>query len=309
MSKDNNEKFSICYDNNICNFHKYTFSPAISFEFYDLHSEDTVGGQHKAMNLFRIDFTKVGRFECEFPDHTFSFRGENEITMMATEENEKWILGSSFPLDVYIGCALLIKLDKISNEDKLFLEKFHIDISELISTMNLNNKWYKFNDTNKLLDLFNDIYKAHMISNAELILLKSLEMLVFISNSEFHHRLTKKNSQYFSGDQVKKVKTIHSIITKNYNKKISLEKIVSENGIGYSTFNKIFKNIYGESPYQYLKKTRMNFAAQKLHESELSILEIAVCVGYSNPSKFSDAFKSIFGLLPSTFRKQKNGME
>ncbi|MCT4688431.1 helix-turn-helix domain-containing protein [Vallitalea sp.] len=303
------QTFTICYDNNNCDFKKYIFSSAISFEFYNIHSEDGLGGKHKGMNLFRIDFTKVGRFECEFPNHTFSFRGENEITMMATQENEEWILGSSFPVDVYIGCALLIKLDKMSNEDKLFLGKFHIDILNLISTMKLNNRWYKFTDTNKLLDLFNDIYNAHMTSNQELILLKILEMLVFISKSEFHHSLNKESSDYFSGEQVKKVKSIHGIITKNYNKKISLEKIVRENGIGYSTFNKIFKNIYGESPYQYLKKIRMNFAAQKLHETELSILEIAVCVGYNNPSKFSDAFKSIFGLLPSTFRKQKNGME
>jgi AraC-like DNA-binding protein len=306
---NNNEEFSICYDNTICNLHKYTFSPAITFEFYDLRSEDAVGGKHKGMNLFRIDFTKVGRFECEFPDHTFSFRGENEITIMATQENEEWILGSSFPADVYIGCALLIKLDKISNEDKLFLGKFHVDITKLISIMNLYNRWYKFTDTNKLLELFNDIYNAHITFNSELILLKILEMLVYISKTEFHHSLTKESSEYFSGEQVKKVKSIHGIITKNYNKKISIEKIVCENGIGYSTFNKIFKNIYGESPYQYLKKIRMNLAAQKLHETELTILEIAVCVGYNNPSKFSNAFKSIFGLLPSTFRKQKNGME
>ncbi|GMQ60761.1 hypothetical protein AN1V17_51640 [Vallitalea sediminicola] len=53
----------------------------------------------------------------------------------------------------------------------------------------------------------------------------------------------------------------------------------------------------------------MNFAAHKLHETELSILEIAISVGYNNPSKFSNAFKSILGVLPSTFRKQKNGME
>ncbi|WP_458788326.1 helix-turn-helix domain-containing protein [Vallitalea sediminicola] len=67
--------------------------------------------------------------------------------------------------------------------------------------------------------------------------------------------------------------------------------------------------MYGESPYHYLKKLRMNFAAHKLHETELSILEIAISVGYNNPSKFSNAFKSILGVLPSTFRKQKNGME
>jgi AraC-like DNA-binding protein len=306
--KQNNKTYTICYDNNTCDFEKYTFSTALSFEFYNLHSKDGIGGKHKGMNIFRIDFTKVGRFECEFIDHTFAYRGENEITLMSTQESEEWILESNFPAGMYMGCAFLIKLDNLSVEDSILLDKFNIDIFRLISSMNLNYKWHKFTGSNKLIGLFNDIYNVHTSYNSEIILLRVLEILSCISKSKFYHNLT-VDSEYFSGEQVKKVKTLHSIITKNYNKTISLKEIVSDNGMGYSTFNKIFKSIYGESPYQYLKKFRMNFAAKKLHETELNILEIAISVGYNNPSKFSNAFKSIFGILPSTFRKQKNGME
>jgi AraC-like DNA-binding protein len=306
--KQNNDTFSVCYDNNTCYFEKYTFSPALSFEFYNLNSKDGIGGKHKGINLFRIDFTKVGRFECEFTDHTFAYRGENEITFMSTQESEEWILESNFPSGMYIGCAFLIRLDNLSAEDNILLDKFNIDIFRLISKMNLNYKWHKFTGSNKLLGLFNDIYNVHAAQNSEIILLRVLEILSCVSKSEFHNKIT-VDSKYFSKEQVNKVKMLHSIITSNYNRTISLKKIVRENGMGYSTFNKIFKSIYGESPYQYLKKFRMNFAAQKLHETELNILEIAISVGYNNPSKFSNAFKSIFGMLPSTFRKQKNGME
>lgn len=42
MVEMNNNTFAICFDNNICDFQKYTFSPALSFEFYDLRSEDGI---------------------------------------------------------------------------------------------------------------------------------------------------------------------------------------------------------------------------------------------------------------------------
>ncbi|MCT4564555.1 MAG: AraC family transcriptional regulator [Maledivibacter sp.] len=309
MEEKKSQTFSVCYNNNICNFEKYTFTPALSFELYNLHSEDGVGGKHKGINIFRIDFTKVGRFECEFSDHTFSYRGENEITVMSTLESEEWILESNYPVGVYIGCAIIIELDKLSDEDNFFLDKFNISIIELISIINLNKRWYKYVGSTQLIDLFNDIYNAHIVSNPDIIWLRILEILICISKNKFNDILTNKDSKYFSREQVNKVKSLHGIITKNYNKTISIEKIVRENGIGYSSFNTIFKNIYGQSPYQYLKKLRINLAANMLHETKSSILEIAVSVGYNNPSKFSNAFKSIFGVLPSTFRKQKNGME
>ncbi|MCT4544502.1 MAG: AraC family transcriptional regulator [Vallitalea sp.] len=309
MEEKKSQTFSVCYNNNICNFEKYTFTPALSFELCNLHSEDGIGGKHKGKDVFRIDFTKVGRFECEFSNHTFSYRGENEITVMATQESEEWILESNYPVGVYIGCAIIIELDKIDDEDNFFLNKFNINIRELISIITLNNRWYKYNNSTKLIELFNDIYNAHVTSNTDIIFLRVLEILTCISKSKYNDILTNKDSQYFSREQVNKVKSIHGIITKKYNRPISIEKVVRENGIGYSSFNTIFKNIYGESPYQYLKKLRMNLAANMLHETKSSILEIAVSVGYNNPSKFSNAFKSIFGVLPSTFRKQKNGME
>ena len=61
---------------------------------------------------------------------------------------------------------------------------------------------------------------------------------------------------------------------------------------------------YGDTPYAYLKKYKMNLAAQWLSENKMKIGDIALELGYSNASKFAKAFQSVYGMLPKDYRKK-----
>ena len=71
------------------------------------------------------------------------------------------------------------------------------------------------------------------------------------------------------------------------------------------TFQAIFKQIYGDTPYAHIKNYKMNLAAVYLQETDQSITQIACEHGYSNISKFARAFQAVFGLLPKDYRKAK----
>jgi AraC-like DNA-binding protein len=49
----------------------------------------------------------------------------------------------------------------------------------------------------------------------------------------------------------------------------------------------------------------MHRAAQLLRQSDKKISEIALKMGYQNPSKFSEAFHAVIGCRPSAYRKEK----
>lgn len=68
-----------------------------------------------------------------------------------------------------------------------------------------------------------------------------------------------------------------------------------------SSFSQAFRLATGYAPYEYFTMQRMNFAKQLLH-SGLSITDVAIAVGYANPSKFTAAFKKINGHTPSAWR-------
>ena len=48
----------------------------------------------------------------------------------------------------------------------------------------------------------------------------------------------------------------------------------------------------------------MNLAANMIENGKKKISDIALEIGYSNPSKFSEAFKSVYGVSPNKYRRK-----
>lgn len=48
-------------------------------------------------------------------------------------------------------------------------------------------------------------------------------------------------------------------------------------------------------------------AARMLRETGLRVLEIAMCHGYDNGSKFAKAFRDVLGVSPNEYRRGKRG--
>jgi AraC-like DNA-binding protein len=63
-----------------------------------------------------------------------------------------------------------------------------------------------------------------------------------------------------------------------------------------------FRTLFGASVFGYLRSQRMEQARRLLLERDLSVTEVAMCVGYANPSKFAAAFRKYFGMPPSALR-------
>ncbi|MEO0537491.1 MAG: AraC family transcriptional regulator [Cyanobacteria bacterium P01_A01_bin.123] len=68
--------------------------------------------------------------------------------------------------------------------------------------------------------------------------------------------------------------------------------------------NRGFHNVYGTTPYEYLRDYRLSQAHRLLMISNLSIVEVAAAVGYNNRSHFALAFRQAFGINPKSFQMQ-----
>ncbi len=83
---------------------------------------------------------------------------------------------------------------------------------------------------------------------------------------------------------------------------LSLEQISLKAGISKYHFLRLFKNTFGISPYQYLKKKRLTQARISLLNGQ-SIQEVIYNFGFADSQSFSKAFKQEFGLPPSSIKK------
>ncbi|KMT65771.1 AraC family transcriptional regulator [Catenovulum maritimum] len=68
-------------------------------------------------------------------------------------------------------------------------------------------------------------------------------------------------------------------------------------------FHRIFKLVVGDSVHAYIRRARMEYAANQLmFDSKASVLEVATKCGFSSVSSFSRAFKATFGTSPGQWR-------
>ncbi len=68
------------------------------------------------------------------------------------------------------------------------------------------------------------------------------------------------------------------------------------------------KALTGESVKEFIRRIRLNTAAEMILRNEHSIVEISFLVGFATPSYFTTSFKKYFGCLPTEYiKKQTEG--
>jgi AraC-like DNA-binding protein len=84
----------------------------------------------------------------------------------------------------------------------------------------------------------------------------------------------------------------------------SLDDLAQEVGMSRSGLCAAFRQIVGQSVYDYIQDLRMGQALGLLAERSASITEIAYAVGYTYPSSFSVAIQRRFGATPRELRRR-----
>lgn len=92
-------------------------------------------------------------------------------------------------------------------------------------------------------------------------------------------------------------------ISDHYDQPITVQQLADIENYNATYYNDWFKEQTGFSPSLYLRYVRINKAKELLIESQFSIMEIAVMVGYSSNSTLTRAFHSLTGMTPKAYRE------
>lgn len=69
--------------------------------------------------------------------------------------------------------------------------------------------------------------------------------------------------------------------------------------------NQAFKVYSQQTPYEFLRNQRMDYAKTLLRNSLYNITDISKLAGFKSPANFSTAFKQAFGCTPNQYRKHQ----
>jgi AraC-like DNA-binding protein len=91
-------------------------------------------------------------------------------------------------------------------------------------------------------------------------------------------------------------------IDQNFAEKIDLDDISDEAYFSKFHFIRLFRKIYGYTPYQYLTRVRIENAKLLLQKGE-NVSNVCFMVGLDSVSSFTGLFKSFVKMTPSVYRQ------
>jgi YesN/AraC family two-component response regulator len=135
----------------------------------------------------------------------------------------------------------------------------------------------------------------------KLIAVKDLDSLFLLT-----HQILEQFSENVLNTQTLKNKGIIrkaiNYINTNHSEALSLEEVANHIHLNASYFSTLFKKETGTSFSSFLNKVRIEHSKLLLANTDQSILDIAIGVGFENQSYYCKVFKKFSGVSPKQYR-------
>jgi AraC family transcriptional regulator len=115
--------------------------------------------------------------------------------------------------------------------------------------------------------------------------------------------LTKDVRVYKGGLPGFKLRKVTELMAAHLEEEFSLVRLAREADMSEFHFSRLFKRTTGLTPSQYFIHLRMEKARRLLRETNQSVIEIGLDVGYTSPSHFAQIFRREVGISPSEYRR------
>ncbi|MEO1627089.1 MAG: AraC family transcriptional regulator, partial [Bacteroidota bacterium] len=102
--------------------------------------------------------------------------------------------------------------------------------------------------------------------------------------------------------QLGRYKKLLAFIEENFKEDLNIERVEAVCHYSYRNINRIFEALHQETIGKYIKRLRLEKAAQYLKYTDMGIADISYEVGFEERAAFNKAFKKKYGCSPSAFR-------
>jgi AraC-like DNA-binding protein len=152
-----------------------------------------------------------------------------------------------------------------------------------------------------------EVYYAMAMNPKSKALHEIIEQLMSMECPDFaaDHEEVNENSAYME-NQVETVKKVHDYLTENLSQRFTIDELAKQFAMNSTTLKTVFKDVYGTSLAAHIKEHRMKKAAEILMNSDSSINQISLEVGYESQSKFSATFKDYYGVSPLEYKRNNS---
>ncbi|WP_292045904.1 MULTISPECIES: bifunctional transcriptional activator/DNA repair enzyme AdaA [unclassified Brevundimonas] len=87
------------------------------------------------------------------------------------------------------------------------------------------------------------------------------------------------------------------------------EALAARLGLGERQLRRLFRQHLGAAPVSVAQTRRVLLAKQLIHETDLSMADVALAAGFGSVRRFNETFQALYGRAPSDLRRRKTGGE
>jgi AraC family transcriptional regulator len=96
---------------------------------------------------------------------------------------------------------------------------------------------------------------------------------------------------------------VKEFITVHFREQVTLAEMAREAGVHPVHLVTVFRRHMRCTPFDFLRRLRVDFAAGQLVHSETPLVEIALTAGFADQSHFCRLFKIMTGMTPTAYRE------
>ena len=85
---------------------------------------------------------------------------------------------------------------------------------------------------------------------------------------------------------------------------LDVEWLARSVNLSRAHFIRSFRDVFGETPYRYLQRRRLERAMAMLRETDRPVTDICLDVGFSSLGSFSRTFRDVVGESPREYRER-----
>jgi AraC-like DNA-binding protein len=109
----------------------------------------------------------------------------------------------------------------------------------------------------------------------------------------------------FSAHQLRCLHAARDILGNEMEHPPTIREVARAAGLNETTLKHGFRMMFGETPFDYSVRCRMQRALKLLGEERIPMARVAEAVGYHHPTSFATAFRRHFGLQPKQIRRAR----
>jgi transcriptional regulator GlxA family with amidase domain len=95
-------------------------------------------------------------------------------------------------------------------------------------------------------------------------------------------------------------------IERNYESRITVDKLCDMSSVGRRTFERRFKKATANTVVEYVQRVKIEAAKKELETGRKTVNEIMFDVGYTDTKAFRDVFKKFVGMSPVNYKNRYN---